>query len=81
MHLIIESGGTVEVCRKLAPTESIDCAHHAERYGRAIGYDIETETPGPAGLGADVDVTIQRTKKPGAAVVWSSAGFYFKGEE
>lgn len=35
--------------------------------------DVET----PAGIGADFDVTIQPTKKPGAVHVWNSAGFYF----
>jgi hypothetical protein len=77
MFLIIESGRQVEVCRRLAPNELLDCAHHAARYGRAIGYPIDTDSPGPTGLGADVDVTIQPTKKPGAAHVWNSAGFYF----
>lgn len=77
MFLLIESGGRLEVCRRLSPTETLDCAHHAERYGRAIGYRFDTETPGSTGLGADIDVTIQPTKKPGAAHVWNSAGFYF----
>lgn len=77
MFLIIESGHCVEVCRKLSPTEPLDCAHHAARYGRAIGYAIDTDNPGPTGLGADVDVTIQPTKKPGAVHVWQSRGFYF----
>ena len=77
MYLIIESGHTVEVCRRLSPTEPLDCAHHAARYGRAVGYAINTENPGPAGLGAGIDVTIQPTKKPGAVHVWNSAGFYF----
>jgi hypothetical protein len=81
MYLIIESGHQVEVCRRLAPTELLDCVHHAERYAQAIGYDLDTESPQHTGIGADVDVTIQRTKKPGAAVVWNSAGFYFKGTE
>lgn len=77
MYLIIESGHAVQVCRRLSPTEPLDCAHHAERYGRAIGYRIDTGSPGPTGLGADVDVTIQPTKKPGAVHVWNSRGFYF----
>jgi hypothetical protein len=78
VFLIIESGYRIEVCRQLSPTELIDCAHHAERYARAIGYPIDTDNPCPTGLGADVDVTIQPTKKPGAVHVWQSRGFYFK---
>lgn len=77
MFLIIESGNRVEVCRRLSPTESLDCAHHAERYGDAIGYAVDTSQEYPTGLGADVDVTIQPTKKVGAAHVWNSKGFYF----
>lgn len=77
MFLIIERGYTVEVCRPLAPNESLDCAHHAARYGRMIGYPIDTDNPMPTGLGADIDVTIQPTKKPGAVHVWSSKGFNF----
>lgn len=77
MFLLIESGGQVEVLRPLAPRETLDCAHHAARYGRAIGYDIDTDKPCPAGLGADIEVTIQPTKKPGACHVWQSRGFYF----
>lgn len=77
MFLLIESAGRVEVSRPLAPNETLDCAHHAARYGRAIGYPIDTDNPGPAGLGADIDVTIQPTKKPGACHVWQSRGFYF----
>lgn len=77
MFLIIERGYQVEVCRRLSPSEPLDCAHHAARYGQAIGYAIDTDNPGPTGLGADVDVTIQPTKKPGAVHVWQSRGFYF----
>lgn len=80
MFLLIESGGLLDVCRPLAPNETLDCAHHAAAYGRAMGYPVDTDNPCPTGLGADFDVTIQRTKKPGAAVVWNSAGFYFSGE-
>lgn len=76
MYLVIESGGQVEVCRRLSPTELLDCAHHAAQYGRAIGYLVDTGNPGPAGIGADIDVTIQPYKKPGARV-WNSRGFYF----
>jgi len=77
MYLLIESGGRVEVSRPLAPNESLDCAHHAARYALAIGYELDTDNPGPTGLGADVDVTIQPTKAPGAVRVWNSAGFDF----
>ena len=28
----------------------------------------------------DIDITIQRTKKPGSPVVWNSAGYWFKPE-
>jgi len=77
MFLLIESGGMVEVLRPLAPNEPLDCAHHAARYGRAIGYSIDTDNPCPAGLGADIDVTIQPTKQVGACHVWQSRGFYF----
>ena len=77
MYLLIESGGRVEVSRPLAPNEPLDCGHHAARYGVAIGYELDTDNPGPAGLGADVDVTIQPTKAPGAARVWQSRGFFF----
>ena len=77
MFLLIESGGQVEVLRPLVPNETLDCAHHAARYGRAIGYQIDTDNPCPAGLGADIEVTIQPTKKPGACHVWQSRGFYF----
>lgn len=80
MFLIIECGHTVEVCRPLAPNESLDCAHHAARYGHAIGYAIDTENPVPVGIGADIDVTIQPTKKPGAVHVWNSAGFCLEAE-
>lgn len=76
MFLIIESGGEVQVCRRLAPRELLDCAHHAQRYGQTIGYDFDTDNPTRTGLGADIDVTIQPTKKPGAVHVWNSAGFY-----
>ncbi len=44
---------------------------------RAMGYPLDLENPGPTGLGADVDVTIQPTRKPGAVHVWNSQGFYF----
>lgn len=81
MFLIIESGGRVEVNRRLAPHELLNCAHHAEKYGRAIGYTFGIDSPCPTGLGADIDVTIQPTKKPGAVHVWNSAGFYMTGEE
>jgi hypothetical protein len=77
MFLIIECGHRVEVCRRLSPSEQLDCAHHAQRYGHSIGYGIDTDNPTPAGIGADVDVTIQPTKKPGAVHVWASKGFYF----
>ncbi len=77
MFLIIESGHQVEVCRRLSPTEPLDCAHHAKRYGDAIGYEVDTETSMPTGLGADVDVTIQPTKKAGAVHGWNSQGFCF----
>jgi hypothetical protein len=77
MFLIIESGGTVEVCRQLSPTESLDCTHHAERYAQAIGYPLDTDNPTDTGTGADIDVTVQPTKKPGAVHVWNSRGFYF----
>jgi hypothetical protein len=63
-----------------ALTEDADCPAcrtHAERYARAIGYALDTDNPGPTGLGADVDVTIQPTKKPGAVHVWCSRGYYF----
>lgn len=81
MFLLIESGGMVEVLRPLAPNEPLDCAHHAARYGRAIGYSIDTDNPCPTGLGADIEVTIQPTKKPGAVHVWQSKGFYFSEGE
>lgn len=77
MFLIIESGGHIEVCRRLAPNELLNCAHHAARYARAIGYRIDTDESIPTGMGADVDVTIKPTKKPGAVHVWNSRGFYF----
>jgi hypothetical protein len=77
MFLLIERSGELEVCRRLAPYESLDCAHHAAAYSRAIGYVLDIDNSSPAGLGADVDVTIQPTKQPGAAHVWSSRGFYF----
>lgn len=77
MFLLIESGGRVEVLRPLAPNETLDCAYHAARYGRAIGYAIDTDNPGPTGLGADIDVTIQPTKQVGACHVWQSRGFDF----
>jgi hypothetical protein len=77
MFLIIESGGQVQVCRQLSPTESLDCAHHAEKYADAIGYPLDIEHPTHTGIGADVDVTIQPTKKPGAAHVWNSRGYCF----
>ena len=64
MFLLIESGGMVEVLRPLAPNETLDCAYHAARYGRAIGYAIDTDNPGP-------------TKRVGACHVWQSRGFYF----
>ena len=67
MFLLIERGGELDVCRPLAPNEPLDVVHHAARYGQAIGYAIDTDNPGPTGLGADVDVTIQPTKKPGAS--------------
>lgn len=77
MFLIIESGHSVEVCRPLAPYEPLDCAHHAQRYGRMIGYEVDTDNPTDTGIGADIDVTIQPTKKPGAVHIWNSKGFYF----
>lgn len=76
MFLIIESGNRVEVCRRLSPTELLDCAHHAEQYARSIGYPIDTDNPVPAGLGADIEVTIQPAMKP-CAVIWQTCGFYF----
>lgn len=81
MFLIIESAGRVEVNRKLAPNETLDCAHHAKRYGDAIGCEFDTDSPARTGLGADIDVTIQPTKKPGAVHAWNSAGFYLTGGE
>lgn len=81
MYLIIESAGRVEVCRQLSPSEPLDLAHHAQRYGQAIGYEFDTDSPQDTGLGADIDVTIQPTKKPGAVRVWNSAGFYMNGEQ
>lgn len=77
MFLIIERGGSVDVCRQLAPFELLDCAHHAAKYARAIGYELDLDNPTHTGIGADVDVTIQPTKKPGAVRVWNSRGFYF----
>jgi hypothetical protein len=81
MYLIIESGQRVEVCRTLSPTEPLDCDHHAERYARAIGYALDTDNPCHTGIGADVDVTIQPTKKPGAVHVWNSRGYFFTDTE
>ena len=78
MFLIIERDYKVEVCRQLSPTELIDCAHHAERWGHAMGVDVDTDNPCHTVLGADIDVTIQPTKKPGAVHVWQSRGFYLK---
>ena len=80
MFLIIERSNEVEVCRQLSPTETLDCAYHAARYARAIGYALDIDSPQHAGIGADVDVTIQPTKKPGAVHIWNSAGFYFSEE-
>lgn len=77
MYLIIESGYRVEVCRKLSPSECLDTLHHAAAYGRAIGYPIDTDNPGPTGIGADIDVTIQPTKRIGATHVWNSRGYWF----
>lgn len=77
MFLIIESGHEVQLVRRLSPTEPLCPAHHAARYAMAIGYPIDTDNPCPTGLGADIDVTIQPTKKPGAVHVWNSAGFYY----
>lgn len=81
MFLIIESSGIVESIRQLSPTESLDCQHHAKRYADAIGYELDIDNPCPTGLGADIDITIQPSKKPGAAHVWNSKGFYFKGDQ
>lgn len=80
MFLLIESGFEVQVCRHLSPTETLDIDHHAEQYGRAMGYPVDLDSRSPSGIGADIDITIQRTKKPGSPVVWSSAGYWFKTE-
>ena len=80
MFLLIESGQEVRVCRHLSPSETLDIDHHARQYGRAIGYPVDLESRSPSGIGADIEVTIQRTKKPGSPVVWNSAGYWFKTE-
>lgn len=80
MFLLIESGYQVQVLRQLAPNESLDVAHHAERYGQTVGVDVDTESPCEVGLGADVDVTIRYTKSTRDIKVFNSRGFYFKPE-
>ncbi len=77
MFLLIERGGELDSVRQLSPSESLDIRHHAERYATAIGYELDIDSPTHAGIGADVDITIQPTKKPGAAHVWNSRGYYF----